>query len=293
MLDRLQLALFPKSLFPLPNEQEATPLPVTKAKPAQLPYCQPAVLPLGTQWHTITLNGVTLGYVLKRSKRKTVGLSVNDSGLQITAPVWVSPAQLESVLQKKANWIITKLQQLQERHALLALQQITWQNGDRLPYLGQAIVLQRNPVLPTTIFQGECFAPQDGNILYLPLRPEADSAQMRDLTQSWLQQQARRYFEQRLQHYLDKSALTMQRLRLAAPAKRWGSCNSDGTIMLNWRLIHFPPHLIDYVVAHEVAHLKEMNHSRAFWDFVEFLMPDYHHARAQLRQHEPGTLPLL
>lgn len=294
MLDRLQLPLFPKALFPHPNEQAAKPSPaVSQVKPAPFQFAPPAVLPLGTQWHTVVLNQVELGYLLKRSKRKTVGLSVNDNGLQITAPTWVSATQLESVLQKKAAWIFTKLRQLEERQALLSVKKIAWQDGDCLPYLGQSIVLQRNAVLSNTVFQGNDLAPQDGNILYLPLRSEADSAQMRDLTQSWLQQQARRYFELRLAHYLEKGELSMQRLRLAAPAKRWGSCNSDGTIMLNWRLIHFPPPIIDYVVAHEVAHLKEMNHSRAFWDVVEFLLPDYHHARAQLRQHDPGTLPLL
>lgn len=292
MLDRLQLALFPKSLFPHPNEQaDKPPAPTPSATP--LIFQQPATLPANTQWHTTRLNGQELGYLLKRSTRKTVGLSVNDNGLQITAPFWVSPQQLEQVLQKKSAWILSKLKQLKERQALLAVQQIAWQDGDRIPYLGQLIELHRNAVLPEVIFQGSPFAPQEGNILYLPLRPEADSTQMRDLTQSWLQQQARHFFEQRLDYYLDKAALNMKRLRLAAPAKRWGSCSSDGTIMLNWRLIHFPPAIIDYVVAHEVAHLKEMNHSRAFWDFVEFLMPDYHLARAQLRQHDPGTLPLL
>ena len=121
----------------------------------------------------------------------------------------------------------------------------------------------------------------------------AEPQRVQELTQAWLQKQARQWFEQRLQHYLNLSGLSASKLRLAAPAKRWGSCNSDGTIMLNWRLIHFHPTIIDYVVAHEVAHLQEMNHGPRFWALVETLYPDFVNARNQLRQYDPGTLPLL
>lgn len=293
MPERQQFALFPDSLFPHPTESTRLK-PSAQPTPAlELLNKKPATVPKGCQWLTITLNGYTVDYLLRRSKRRTLGLHVNDSGLLITAPSWVSLSQVESTLEKKADWILDKLTQRHERQKKLALHQIHWRNGDRIPYLGRSIILELNPVLPQAIFTGENSSPKDGDRLLLPLRADADSTQMRELTESWLQQQARLYFQQRLDIYLAKGRLTMARLRLAAPTKRWGSCTSDGTIMLNWRLIHLPLDIIDYVVAHEVAHLKEMNHSRAFWDFVEFLMPGFHLARAQLRQHEPGTLPLL
>src|SRR5882757_3617501 len=74
---------------------------------------------------------------------------------------------------------------------------------------------------------------------------------------------------------------------------RWGSCSSDGKIRLNWRLIHFPVHVIDYVVAHELAHLREMNHSARFWATVESIFPDFREARHTLKHHPPELLPLL
>jgi len=70
---------------------------------------------------------------------------------------------------------------------------------------------------------------------------------------------------------------------LSSAGTRWGSAGADGTIRLNWRLVHFAPAVIDYVVAHELAHLREMNHSAAFWDVVRSVVPGYEQARASLR----------
>ncbi len=82
-------------------------------------------------------------------------------------------------------------------------------------------------------------------------------------------------------------------LRLSSAKTRWGSCSADGRILLNWRLIHFPQSSIDYVVAHELAHLKEMNHGPRFWATVASLLPDYETARAQVRDPKPEWIPTL
>src|SRR5690606_24676448 len=108
---------------------------------------------------------------------------------------------------------------------------------------------------------------------------------------AWLQQRAGAVFGSRLAHFLQVSGLKIRRWRLSSAATRWGSCTSDGNIMLNWRLIHFAPSIIDYVIAHELAHLREMNHSRDFWAEVGNIMPDYEAAKNVLRRHDPATLP--
>ena len=82
----------------------------------------------------------------------------------------------------------------------------------------------------------------------------------------------------------------MRRIALSSATTRWGSASADGSIRLHWRLVHFAPQVIDYVVAHELAHLREMNHSPAFWEVVRSVMPDYEHARATLRQQLLPTL---
>jgi hypothetical protein len=122
------------------------------------------------------------------------------------------------------------------------------------------------------------------------LPQHADAAQIRDVVQSWLQRQAKRIFEERCRLFADRLGVRMTRLTLSAAQTRWGSASADGSVRLNWRLVHFGLSVIDYVVAHELAHLREMNHSPAFWDVVRSVVPDYEHLRGSLRTE---VLPLL
>jgi predicted metal-dependent hydrolase len=84
-----------------------------------------------------------------------------------------------------------------------------------------------------------------------------------------------------------------QSMSLSSATTRWGSCTSQGKIRLNWRLIHFTPELIDYVIAHELAHLHEMNHSERFWRHVQSVFPNFELARQHLRQHATADFPVL
>ena len=123
------------------------------------------------------------------------------------------------------------------------------------------------------------------------LEQGADPTRVRDAAQAWLQQRAGDRFGARLAYFLQRTGLTIRRWRLSSAATRWGSCTSDGTIMLNWRLIHFAPDIIDYVIAHELAHLREMNHSQDFWTQVGHILPDFEKAKQALRRHDPAALP--
>lgn len=284
--------------LPLFNDASATPskavAPRTTDTTPTLPtLSKPDRLPAGTSWHLYTVQGQELGYLLKRSKRQSIGLRVNEQGLIITAPTWVSSAQVHDALEQKFSWIVRKLLDWEERLQQLALGQSQWCHGGSIPYLGVAITLQVNPSALKTSFSGQAHAPCAGDTLTLPLSLDAQSSRVQDFAQIWLQEQARQYFIERLDYYTNKLGIPYSGLRLASPAKRWGSCSSDGMIMLNWRLMHFPIAAVDYVIAHEVAHLKEMNHSPAFWRVVEQLMPDYVAARNLLKKHHPDTLPLL
>ncbi|WP_323011773.1 SprT family zinc-dependent metalloprotease [Castellaniella sp.] len=230
-------------------------------------------------------------YVLRRSRRKTIGLTLRDAQLHVQAPTWVTRRQIEDVIREKNSWIQKKLAIQQERLSLLALQNTQWRNGGRIPYLGTMIRLALDSTAQTH-FDDSIDLPETGRVLTLALPDSADSARIQDLTQAWLQAQATRRFKQRLQHYLDLAGQQIRSWGLSGAQGRWGSCSGQRRIRLNWRLIHLPPDLIDYVIAHEVAHLKEMNHSPAFWREVACLYPDYKQARDTLKQHHPATLPL-
>jgi len=127
-------------------------------------------------------------------------------------------------------------------------------------------------------------------LLHVGLPHTASPEQIRDLVQSWLQRQARRVFEERCAVFAERLGVRVRRISLSSAATRWGSANADGSIRLNWRLVHFALPIIDYVVAHELAHLREMNHSPAFWGVVRSVLPDYEQSRTALRE---GTVPVL
>ncbi|MES1163309.1 MAG: DUF2145 domain-containing protein, partial [Rhizobacter sp.] len=125
--------------------------------------------------------------------------------------------------------------------------------------------------------------------LHIGLPHTAAPAQIRDAVQSWLQRQARRVFEERCQLYTQRLGVRYTRLTLSSAQTRWGSASADGSIRLNWRLIHFALPTIDYVVTHELAHLREMNHSPRFWDVVRSVLPDYERSRETLKD---GVVPV-
>ena len=118
--------------------------------------------------------------------------------------------------------------------------------------------------------------------LHVGLPQHAAPEQIRDAVQSWLQRQARRIFDERCRHFAPQLGVRMTRLSLSSARSRWGSAGADGAIRLHWRLVHFAMPTIDYVVAHELAHLREMNHSAAFWDVVRSVLPDYERVRGTL-----------
>ena len=284
--------LFAEPAAPAPRAPEAAPLLTTPAAPpATVATPRPDVRPAGARWREVATEQQTIGFVLLRSRRRSIGFVVADDGLRVTAPNWVTLAQIDDAVREKSRWILAKLRDWQARKEQLAMGQTRWQAGGELPYLGKRIVLALSAEHRQATISGDADAPHDGATLWLPLPANADQSRVRDAAQAWLQQRAGAVFGSRLAHFLQVSGLKIRRWRLSSAATRWGSCTSDGNIMLNWRLIHFAPSIIDYVIAHELAHLREMNHSRDFWAEVGNIMPDYEAAKNVLRRHDPAALP--
>ena len=120
--------------------------------------------------------------------------------------------------------------------------------------------------------------------LHVGLSNHADAAQIRDAVQAWLMKQANRLFTERLDHFAPRLGVRWRKLALSNAGTRWGTAHSDGLIRLNWRLIHFRLPVIDYVVAHELSHLRVMDHSPRFWDTVRTVVPDFARLRGQLKE---------
>ena len=226
-------------------------------------------------------------YVLKRVRRRTIGMLVSADGLEVRAPRWVSLKEIDAALQEKADWIVRKLADSQALRQRQLAQAIDWREGATFPYLGQPVRLSlgsvahplgQSPVKHPHLVQGA-----SGELeLYLGLPPQAQGEQVRDAVQAWLMRQARPYFSARLDHFAPQTGVRWTHLGLSGARTRWGSASADGRIRLNWRLMHLKPALIDYVVVHELSHLRVMDHSPQFWETVGQVLPDYSARRKEL-----------
>ncbi|WP_028205993.1 M48 family metallopeptidase [Paraburkholderia nodosa] len=274
---QLDLPLFaePAPVVPPDASSPLTPQPATPLSPEK-PGKAP-LAPDGTRLRTVVLGARTLHYRLKRSSRKSIGFVIDGTGLSITAPRWVTIADIETAIAEKQRWIFAKLAEWQTRTEQRALPRVEWSDGAELPYLGRPITVK----LGASLLAFD----QETRVLALPLPPHADAQQIKDRVTGWLQGEATRIFGERLEVYADKLGVSFRSYGLSSAATRWGSCSSEGRIRLNWRLIHFPLSVVDYVVAHELAHLREMNHSPRFWETVESIFPEFREARKQLKQH--------
>ena len=243
------------------------------------------------------LDGVLVAYAFKRGKRRTIGFSVGAEGLAVSAPKWVLLNEIDRAVQEKAGWIVKKLQETRERHKRLEAVRIDWKDGATLPFLGgvltvvldprqsvSAMVVQPVSAVPDAVDGAKGLpSTHEHNTLCLGLAHNATATQIRDAAQAWLMRYARQLFEQRLNHFAPELGVQWRRLSLSSAGTRWGSASADGSIRLNWRLIHFKLSVIDYVVVHELSHLRVMDHSPRFWDTVRHVVPDYAELRSQLK----------
>ncbi len=271
-------------------EPTAPATPATDVPESIASVLAPAVFRHPQADREIHLNHHLVSYALKRARRRSIGFMVSTEGLSVNAPKWLGIRDIESALHEKASWILRKLQEQRERTQRVQAAKVDWRDGVSIPFLGNTVIIELDAratgaVLHTgvdgSVGVGVDQAPQLTLRVGLPLG--ATPEQIRDTVQSWLQRQARRVFEERCQHFAPQLGVRVTRLSLSSAQTRWGSASADGSVRLNWRLIHFAMASIDYVVAHELAHLREMNHSPRFWDVVRSVLPDYEHARGRLK----------
>ena len=238
---------------------------------------------------SILLRHTRVAYHFKRAKRRTIGMVVGPDGLVVSAPRWVGLAEVEAALHEKGEWIVRKLDEMRERSHRMAQQTMVWREGSSLPFLGEPLVLVLDPQHQFHE-AGARLQPRDPSDpsalthrLCLGLPHHADTAQIRDAVQAWLMRQAKRIFTERLDHFAPRLQVQWQRLSLSSASTRWGTASADGSIRLNWRLVHFKMDVIDYVVAHELSHLRVMNHGPQFWETVGTVVPDYAQRRRLLK----------
>lgn len=244
------------------------------------PTLPPSSPPLSSSGNRrIVLDGIVLLYTLLRSKRRSIGFLINEEGLRVTAPKWITLSEIEDSIAQKQRWILTKLRERQQREAQIAQSQQQWCDGATLLYLGSTITLRLTSAPTPSIHYAA-----DEKELLIAMAGEFNASEVKEFVHKWLQEEAKRLFTLRLPIYAEKLAVNYRSLTLSSATTQWGSCTVDGKIRLNWRLIHCALPLIDYVIAHELSHRREMNHSPRFWATVQSVFPDFAAARKQLRE---------
>jgi len=231
----------------------------------------PVPAPVGTLRY-IQLEREIVSYRLRRAHRRSIGLVIDDDGLRVAAPGHTPIAEVEAFIREKTRWVLKKLS---DWRAAPKPPVVNWNDGCAIALLGAPVRIE---LLPGR--RGINLA--DGR-LGIGLAPRGEPAALRKRGIAWFKDRARVLFSERLALYAASLGVPAPVLTLTNARTQWGVCRQDGHVRLNWRLIHLPLHLVDYVVAHELSHLREMNHSARFWAVVGGLYPDYAAARAELR----------
>lgn len=224
---------------------------------------------------SLALAGGDLDYTLvRRHGRRGIGLLVDATGLTVNAPLTIPLSRIEKMLHESETWVRGKLAVWRQRQVPVQ----RWDDGARLPYLGEALALR--------LLAGKRAAAQiAGNELHVATGASDEEA-IRRAVIAWYRRAALAHFAHRTFLFARLAGLVPPRVLLSSALSRWGSCNSRREVRLSWRLVKAPPALVDYVVCHELAHLRHMNHSREFWSEVERLCPDYRSLRDRLEAED-------
>jgi hypothetical protein len=218
----------------------------------------------------IALAGERIDYVLVRRRgRRGVGLKVDEGGLTVSAPATMSQARVEALVRESERWVLRKIAEWKSKRVPV----VSWRDGSALPWLGGGLVLR--------LAAGAPRVEAEGGDLRVTVRA-LDEAAIRRSVIAWYKRGARDYLGRRLLALSHAARLVPPRFLLSSALARWGSCNSKREVRLAWRLAKAPPALVDYVICHELAHLRHMNHSAAFWAEVERQCPDYRRLRSEL-----------
>jgi predicted metal-dependent hydrolase len=220
------------------------------------------------------IQGRRVQYTLKRSTRaRYARLEVSpERGLIVTIPVFQNIDHVRQLLEEKERWIIEKLAKYSSANS--DTKQL--QNGDNITYLGCPLTIEVQPGVTENVN----FDTGNGTV-----RVTAGRDGLRSTLERWYRIEARKKIEQKVENQSRLMGLSYQRITIKSQKTLWGSCSRKRNLNFNWRLIMAPEPVIDYVVIHELAHIKVMNHSKRFWQTVEKYYPDWPKYRTWLREH--------
>jgi predicted metal-dependent hydrolase len=230
--------------------------------------------------HKINHNGKIIVYEVVYAKRKTMEIRIHpDLRVVVKAPTRTPHAIIEGVVQKRADWILTKQHQIAQAPSAPTIQYVS---GESHFFLGQGYQL----VVIATTRRSSVYI--DDNQLVVQVADPSDSARVKKVLEGWIRKQAQTLFTERIAMALgrfERHPLPAFEWKIKIFKARWGSCSSTRVVTLNLHLMRLDLALIDYVIVHELCHLHEMNHGRGFYALMDATMPDWKKRRKVLKGH--------
>jgi predicted metal-dependent hydrolase len=228
----------------------------------------------GANTRTIEIDSGPVAYTIRRSRRaKRIQMRfVPGQGFEVVLPARAPMREVEPFVRGAVDWMRRTLATMTEVGVAAALG-----NGSATPYLGERLRIQQTSGTRDTV-------QRVGDTLVVTLR-HSGAISVNAAVEAWYRVEARRVLAQRAAAHAATLGVDIGRVTIKDTRSRWGSCSNKGNLNFSWRLLLAPYAVMDYVAAHEVAHLREPNHSPRFWALVESLCPDYRTHRAWLREH--------
>jgi predicted metal-dependent hydrolase len=227
----------------------------------------------------IDLQGRSIGYRLKQSQRtRGIRLEIrSETGLTVVVPRKYTRQQVLEILRQKTRWILKHLHADKPLQMPLFTQELG--EGDKLLFMGRTIEIVMNTgnsAISSAVLHGNKLLVSTGS----------RNGAIPKIVEKWYRQQAATVFKQKADGFKEAMGLRYKNIYIRGQKTRWGSCSPAGNLTLNWKLLIAPEDIIDYVVIHELAHRKHMNHSKKFWDLVGSYCPGWARYRKWLITHE-------
>ena len=219
-------------------------------------------------------NDLDLTFTLKRSFRNNVSLRIGPKGTTVNAPFFYPKKNIHEFIKSKAKWIEDRINELSSAQIPKDINQLK-----EIKILNNSYMIK--------IEEGQTQIKEHDFDIIIYLKNINDNQKIRKNFLTWLQKKALRYFNEEIERLSNEFNLKVKEVKISNAKTRWGTCNNDKIIRLNWRLIQAEPKIINYVICHELAHLKEMNHSKNFWLEVDKMCPNYKELSKALKKLGP------